>query len=114
MEKWMDKGIEFASDYGLKIIGAIAIWIIGSWVIKKITKAVGNIMSKKNYDESLQKFLLNLVGILLKVLLSDGLVIEGFSKVTAPMTFGSIVSSAGRWSISRRRHSRRPHDSETL
>ena len=54
-EKWL----QLALDYGLKILGAILIWIIGSWVIKKILKATKKIMSKKDYDESLQKFLLN-------------------------------------------------------
>ena len=34
-EKWLQLGL----DYGLKILGAIVIWIIGSWVIKKILKA---------------------------------------------------------------------------
>lgn len=55
VQKWIDKGIDFTSDFGLKIISVIIIWIIGSWVIKKL-------MTKKNYNESLQKFLLNLIG----------------------------------------------------
>ena len=42
VEKWMDKFIEFGSEYGLKVIGAIIIWIIGSWVIKKIKKLLVN------------------------------------------------------------------------
>ena len=64
-EKW----IALAAEYGIKIIGAIAIWIIGSWVIKKILKAAEKVMSKGNYDISLQKFLLNLSGWGLKIIL---------------------------------------------
>ena len=29
VEKWID----LATEYGLKIIGAIVIWIVGSWLI---------------------------------------------------------------------------------
>jgi len=31
----LDKVISISSEYGIKVIGAIAIWIIGSWAIKK-------------------------------------------------------------------------------
>lgn len=42
-EKW----IALAAEYGIKIIGAIAIWIIGSWVIKKILKAAKRLCLKE-------------------------------------------------------------------
>ena len=35
---WLDKSIDFITDYGPKVIGALLIWIIGSWVIKKIKR----------------------------------------------------------------------------
>ena len=59
----------FLATYGFSIIGAIVIWIVGSWVIKKLMKTVASLMGKKNYDESLQKFLTNLIGWALKILL---------------------------------------------
>ena len=66
---WIDKLIEFGSEYGLKLIGAIAIWIIGSWVIKRIKKLLDKAMDKVEYDESLEKFITSLVVISLKILL---------------------------------------------
>jgi len=69
IQKWTDMGIEFLSTYGIKVLGAIAIWIIGSWVIKKIMKTISKIMDKRDYDLSLKKFLLNLIGWILKILL---------------------------------------------
>ena len=68
-ELWINKGIDFIVDYGPKILGAIAIYIIGSWVIKKITRVVRKAMLAKNYDEALQKFLVNLVSWALKIFL---------------------------------------------
>ena len=68
-EKIMDKVIELGSDYGIKVLGAIAIWIIGSWIIKKMMKVVNRLMDKRGFEEGLKRFLINLLGWLLKVLL---------------------------------------------
>lgn len=87
-QKWIDLGM----DYGLKIIGAIVIWIIGSWVIKKIKKGIAKVMTKQNYDESLQKFLLNLIGWILKILL----ILTILSKLGVETTsFAAILAAAG-------------------
>jgi len=86
------KWLELAADYGTKIIGAILIWIIGSWVIKKIIKAVQAVMSKGNYDESLQKFLLNLCGWALKIILI--IVVLGTVGVETT-SFAAILAAAG-------------------
>ena len=69
LQNIIGKVVDFGTEYGIKIIGAIVIWMIGSWIIKKLMKATGNLMSKRNYDESLKKFLLNLIGWVLKILL---------------------------------------------
>ncbi len=69
VQKILDRVIELGSEYGIKVIGAIVIWIVGSWIIKKMMRATGVIMDKRGYDEGLKKFLLNLLGWILKVLL---------------------------------------------
>ena len=87
-EKWLD----LATTYGMKIIGAILIWIIGSWVIKKIIKATRKIMSKRNYDESLQKFLVNLLGWILKIILIISILGTLGVETTS---FAAILAAAG-------------------
>ena len=87
-EKWL----ELALEYGLKILGAVVIWIIGTWVIKKILKTTKKVMSKKDYDESLQKFLLNLVGWILKIVLI--VVVLGTVGVETT-SFAAILAAAG-------------------
>ena len=91
-QKWIDKGISFASEYGLKVIGAILIWIIGSWVIKKIVGLLGKFMSKSNQDPSLQKFLKNLVQWSLKIILV--VVIMGNLGIETT-SFAAILAAAG-------------------
>ena len=58
---WIDKGIGLAIEYGPKLLMAILIYIIGSWVIKKLMNILKKGMTKQDYDKSLQKFLLSLV-----------------------------------------------------
>ncbi|TMM53671.1 mechanosensitive ion channel [Maribacter algarum] len=89
---WIDKAINFATEYGPKIIGAILIYIIGSWVIKKLTGVLRKVMLKKEYDEALQKFLLNLVSWALKIFL----IIMVISKLGVETTsFAAIIAAAG-------------------
>jgi small conductance mechanosensitive channel len=56
-------------NYGLKLIGAIVVLILGSWIIKLLTRAFRNILEKRNTDPSLNPFLIGTVSKLLWVLL---------------------------------------------
>ncbi len=91
-QKWIDKGIDFVSEYGLNVLGAILIFIIGSWVIRKIMGALRRVMSKSKYDESLQKFLLNLLSWALKIVLVLVVVQKLGVNIT---TFAAIIAAAG-------------------
>ena len=92
LENILDKVVDFATIYGIKVIGAILIWIIGSWVIKKLIKGSRKVMTKSNYDESLQKFLLNLINWILKILL----IITLLGTLGVPTTsFAAIIAAAG-------------------
>ncbi len=89
---WIDNGIDFASEYGPKILGAILIYIIGSFVIKKIVGVARKTMAKSEYEESLQRFLLNLLSWALKILL----IIVVISKLGVETTsFAAILAAAG-------------------
>jgi small conductance mechanosensitive channel len=92
LDYWVDQAITFATTYGLKIIGAIVIWVVGSWIIKKIIKGARKVMDKAHYEESLKKFLLNLISAILKILL----VITLLGTLGVPTTqFAAIIAAAG-------------------
>ncbi len=59
----------YALEYGLPLVKAILIFVIGSWVISKIVKVLKRAMVKKDYDLALQKFLANFLSWTLKVFL---------------------------------------------
>lgn len=88
IEKWID----LAQPFGKKILIAAAIWIIGSWIIKKVIKTTRKLMSKRDYDESLQKFLLNLLGWAFKIILI--IVILGTVGIETT-SFAAILAAAG-------------------
>jgi small conductance mechanosensitive channel len=92
LDSILSKLVDFATVYGIKIIGAILIWIIGSWIIKKIIKGMKKVMSIRGYDESLQKFLLNLASWILKILL----IITLLGTLGVPTTsFAAVIAAAG-------------------
>lgn len=92
IENWTTKGIELATEYGLKIIGAIVIWVIGSWIIKKLVRGTRTVMTKRDFDESLQRFLLNLISWLLKILLILAILSQLGVETTS---FAAILAAAG-------------------
>lgn len=92
LQKWIDKGSEIIIEYTPKMLAAIAIWIIGSFVIKQVLRALKKLMLVRNYDESLQKFLLNLLRWVLKIVLI--IVVLGTLGIETT-SFAAILAAAG-------------------
>lgn len=91
-EEMMNQATELVLTYGPKLIGAIVVWIIGSWVIKGIVNVMGKGMDKAKTDDSLKPFLKGLAEGLLKVML----VISVLSMLGIQMTsFIAILGAAG-------------------
>jgi small conductance mechanosensitive channel len=83
---------ELATTYGLKLLLAILVLVVGLIVIKSITKWAVRMMNKSNVDASLIPFLRSLISITLKVLL----IISILSMVGIQMTsFIAVLGAAG-------------------
>ncbi|NDV94292.1 mechanosensitive ion channel family protein [Dysgonomonas sp. 521] len=82
-----------AIHFGIKLLIAIGILIIGFWVVKRIMKSMRKMMEEKHIDPSLKTFLTSTMNILLKILV---LVIV-FTTVGIEMT--SIVAILGAASL---------------
>jgi len=92
VELWTEKIIEFVIEFGPRLIGAILIYIVGSWVIKKLIRVLRKGMSSQDYDKSLQKFLLNLA----KWALTIFLIITVISTLGVETTsFAAVIAAAG-------------------
>ena len=59
----------YVTEYGLRLLGAIVVLVIGLWIIKIIVKNSQRLMNKSKIDDSLSSFLKSMINILLKILL---------------------------------------------
>lgn len=91
-QEWINYGLDLAKEFGPKLLTAILIYIVGSWIVKKIIGALRKVMAKSKYDESLQKFLLNLTSWTLKVFLILFVISQLGVDVT---TFAAVIAAAG-------------------
>ena len=88
----LEQILGYVETYGLPVLKAILIWIIGSWVIKRILKQTNKVMDKRGYDKSLQKFLMNLLSWSLKIVLI--ITILGVLGIETT-SFAAILAAAG-------------------
>ncbi|MEO9477563.1 MAG: mechanosensitive ion channel domain-containing protein [Cyclobacteriaceae bacterium] len=84
--------MEYVMEYGPKLVLAILTLIIGLWIINIITKTLGKVMTKRNFDPSLTPFLKTLFSVLLKVMLLISVVGMVGIQVTS---FVAVLGAAG-------------------
>ncbi|MBE0498060.1 MAG: mechanosensitive ion channel [Campylobacterales bacterium] len=90
--RYVEMGVSFAMTYGVKIIGALLIFVIGMWIAKRIQKILVALMKKKKVDDTLQTFLENLVYIVLMIVI----VLASLSALGVETTsFIAILGAAG-------------------
>lgn len=88
----MEAIMGYVETYGVPLLKAILIYIVGAWVIKKIIKAVRKMFAKGTYDESLQKFLVNLISWALRIFL----IITVISTLGVETTsLAAVIAAAG-------------------
>ena len=92
IEQIISKLTEIIVGYGPKVIGAVVVWIIGSWIIKILTSTFSRMMDKTKTEDSLKPFLKGFIGTLLKILL----VISVLGMLGIQMTsFIALLGAAG-------------------
>lgn len=68
-QDYLDLAYELIVTYGLKVVTAIIVLLLGLWIIRRIVKVTDKVMIKQNVNVSLRGFLKSLLGIGLKVML---------------------------------------------
>jgi small conductance mechanosensitive channel len=92
MEKYLEKAEALFIDYAPKVVTALAILIIGLFIIGLLVKMSKKIMKKAGVDLTLEKFLGNLLGWALKILL----IVTVISQLGVETTsFAAILAAAG-------------------
>jgi len=92
VENLTAKIMELGTLYGIKIIGAVAILILGRFVVAILTGLVKRLMSKSKMDETLTKF----VGSLTKIALMTFVFIAALGSLgVQTASFVAIIGAAG-------------------
>ena len=91
-QKYLDLAMAFVEKNAGNVIVAFLILIIGLWLVKKVVKVTRKLMEKRGVDITLQKFLGDLIGWVLKILIF----ITAISQVGVETTsFIAILGAAG-------------------
>ena len=69
LSNYTDTAIEMVMLYAPKVVLAIIVLIVGLWLINRLVKLIDKAMQRRNTEPTLARFVENLVGIGLKVLL---------------------------------------------
>lgn len=92
MENIQEQVLAFALEYGVKLVGALIVLIVGFQLIGWFSKWLRNAFEKRNIDASLRPFIVSLLSNLLKALL----LISVLSMLGIQMTsFIAILGAAG-------------------
>lgn len=91
-QKYTDLILTYIEIYAFKVVMAIIILVIGLWITKKVVKITQKLMAGRGVDETLQKFLGDLIGWALKILVF----ITAISQIGVETTsFIAILGAAG-------------------
>lgn len=87
-----DTIVSKAVEYGTNLVLAIAVLVIGLIIVKRLSKMFAKILLKKEFDPSLQGFLISMVSITLKMLV----ILTALSQLGVEMTsFVALIGAAG-------------------
>lgn len=91
LPEWLQKLLPLFTEYGLKLIGGLVLWIVGGWLIgmavRLFTKAVSN-----KLETTLVGYLATIIGVGLKIILI--VAILGYFGVNTT-TFAALLAGAG-------------------
>lgn len=79
-------------ELGLKILAAIAFWVIGRWIIGRVITLVQSAMARNQVDPTLTKYLGSVIAVMLNVVLVIGIL--GYFGVQTT-SFAALLAGAG-------------------
>ena len=91
MNEFTNTLIDVGTRFGLKLLGAIAIWIIGRWVIGFVVRLLQRTLTRQNVDPTLLRYLGNMVTVVLNIALAVGIL--GYFGVETT-SFAAVLAAA--------------------
>lgn len=89
---FFDQLLTWTIDFAGKLLIVLLLFFAGKWIIGKLRKLFGKILTRRKMDSALQSFLINIAEVLLYVLLITLIInIVG----SQPVSMAAIIASAG-------------------
>lgn len=92
ISSWIDQVQPLLIAFGFKVAGAIAVFVVGRWLIKVSTQLVGASMMRQKLDPSVQRYLVSFIHVALNIILV--VAILGYFGVETT-SFAALVAGAG-------------------
>jgi small conductance mechanosensitive channel len=92
MNELLTKIYEYLAEYGLKVLGSLAIFLVGRWLAGVASKLVEKALVKANVDKTLAKFGKNLTYIVLLIFVALSALATAGVKTTQ---FAVVIGAAG-------------------
>lgn len=92
MESVLDTIYDYGVDVGGKIIGAIALWVVGRWLIGMVSRILTASLTKQRIDATLVRYVASATTVLLNIVLV--IAILGVFGVETT-TFAGLLAAAG-------------------
>ena len=81
-----------AADLAIKVLAAIAFWIVGRWLIGRVIAVMQGAMNRNNVDPTLTKYLGSIVAVTLNIALVLGIL--GYFGIQTT-SFAALMAGAG-------------------
>ena len=92
LQTWLEPLVGIAYDIGLKLLGAIVLWIVGRMLISLVQRGIRGQLLAKSVDETLTKYADSAAGIVLNIVLIVA-ILGVFGVETT--TFAAVLAAAG-------------------
>ncbi len=92
LARWQDLAIQYASELGVKVLAAIAFWVIGRWLIGQVGSLLQNTLERQKVDATVMRYLGTVINVTLNVLLVVGIL--GYFGIQTT-TFAALFAAAG-------------------
>ena len=90
--RWQEIALQYATDLGVKILAAIAFWVIGRWLIGLVGQAVQSTLERQKVDATVMRYLGTVINVTLNILLVVGIL--GYFGIQTT-TFAALFAAAG-------------------
>jgi small conductance mechanosensitive channel len=92
VQKYVDMAVQLAMGFGLKLIGALALWIVGRTLVRGVLGVLDRSLRARKLDETVAKYAHSVASVMLNILLLLA-VLSVFGIETT--TFAGLFAAAG-------------------